>query len=183
MLDGINNSEQSKRLQNYTPWGGQSGTGISISAQDPEIGKLLAKAKLSTNKESSATVTLGLSPMFLQGYADARARLELPHSSDVHPGDHITQPIKLIGDKADTAKIDNQPKPNFETPRWGKLPNEKLIDPNSDLGKQIASGGNSDYEPVYDVKIQGGFTIVGYRLKADYDNYMKGRDQANIELQ
>ena len=177
MLDGINNSEQSKRLQNYTPWGGQSGTGISISAQDPEIGKLLAKAKPSTSTMSDDEIARKL-----QAFSDKRAEQETPSNFYPDPKS-ITLPVILIGNKADTAKIDNRPKPKFETPRWRKLPNEKLIDPNSDLGKQIASGGNSDYEPVYEVKIQGGFTIVGYRLKADYDNYMKGRDRANIELQ
>lgn len=177
MFNGINNSEQSKRLQNYTPWGGQSGTGISISAQDPEIGKLLAKAKPSTSTMSDDEIARKL-----QAFFDKRAEQETPSNFYPDPKS-ITLPVILIGNKADTAKIDNRPKPKFETPRWGKLPNEKLIDPNSDLGKQIASGGNSDYEPVYEVKIQGGFTIVGYRLKADYDNYMKGRDQANIVLQ
>lgn len=169
MFNGINNSEQSKRLQNYTPWGGQSGTGISISAQDPEIGKLLAKAKLSTSTMSDDEIARKL-----QAFSDKRAEQETPSNFYPDPK-RITLPI-IHGVHDVPDKKANQPKANIEMPRWMKMPNEKLIEPNSDLGKQIASGGNSDYEPVYELK--GGSNeqgptlekvLVGYRLKADYD--------------
>lgn len=172
MLEGINNSGQ-KRLQIYAPWNGQSGTGSSISAQNTKIGDLLGGVKLPTKEQIEA----GLKKVQPQNL------------------DEVAQ--KVHKQFEEQAKKDWENKirvlPYFQNLQKSE---EKLIDPNSDLGKKIAgaidSRNNSpklmlfpsladDYVPVYkpvtdtDGKQMGPwpeYVLVGYRAKTD--NEKKG---------
>lgn len=167
MLEGINNSGQ-KRLQIYAPWNGQSGTGSSISAQNTEIGDLLGGVKLPTKEQIEA----GLKKVQSQNQ------------------DKITQEVQKYFEEQ--TRKDNE-KAVRVLPYFPNLQKseEKLIDPNSDLGKKIAdaidSRNNSaklmlfpsladDYVPVYkpvtdtDGKQMGPwpeYVLVGYRPKTD----------------
>ena len=167
MLEGINNSGQ-KRLQIYAPWNGQSGTGSSISAQNTEIGDLLGGVKLPTKEQIEA----GLKKVQPQNQ------------------DKITQEVQKYFEEQ--IRKDNE-KAVRVLPYFPNLQKseEKLIDPNSDLGKKIAdaidSRNNSaklmlfpsladDYVPVYkpvtdtDGKQMGPwpeYVLVGYRPKTD----------------
>ena len=165
MLEGINNSGQ-KRLQIYAPWNGQSGTGSSISAQNTEIGDWLGGVKLPTKEQIEA----GLKKVQPQNQ------------------DKITQEVQKYFEEQ--IRKDNE-KAIRVLPYFPNLQKseEKLIDPNSDLGKKIAdaidSRNNSaklmlfpsladDYVPVYkpvtdtDGKQMGPwpeYVLVGYRAK------------------
>lgn len=165
MLEGINNSGQ-KRLQIYAPWNGQSGTGSSISAQNTKIGDLLGGVKLPTKEQIEA----GLKKVQPQNQ------------------DEITQEVQKYFEEQ--IRKDNE-KAIRVLPYFPNLQKseEKLIDPNSDLGKKIAdaidSRNNSsklmlfpsladDYVPVYkpvtdtDGKQMGPwpeYVLVGYRAK------------------
>lgn len=165
MLEGINNSGQ-KRLQIYAPWNGQSGTGSSISAQNTEIGDWLGGVKLPTKEQIEA----GLKKVQPQNQ------------------DEITQEVQKYFEEQ--IRKDNE-KAIRVLPYFPNLQKseEKLIDPNSDLGKKIAdaidSRNNSaklmlfpsladDYVPVYkpvtdtDGKQMGPwpeYVLVGYRAK------------------
>lgn len=176
MLEGINNSGQ-KRLQIYAPWNGQSGTGSSISAQNTKIGDLLGGVKLPTKEQIEA----GLKKVQPQNQ------------------DEITQEVQKYFEEQ--IRKDNE-KAIRVLPYFPNLQKseEKLIDPNSDLGKKIAdaidSRNNSaklmlfpsladDYVPVYkpvtdtDGKQMGPwpeYVLVGYRAKTP--NEKKG-----VELQ
>lgn len=167
MLKGINNSGQ-KRLQIYAPWNGQSGTGSSISAQNTEIGDWLGGVKLPTKEQIEA----GLKKVQPQNQ------------------DEITQEVQKYFEEQ--IRKDNE-KAIRVLPYFPNLQKseEKLIDPNSDLGKKIAdaidSRNNSaklmlfpsladDYVPVYkpvtdtDGKQMGPwpeYVLVGYRPKTD----------------
>lgn len=167
MLEGINNSGQ-KRLQIYAPWNGQSGTGSSISAQNTKIGDLLGGVKLPTKEQIEA----GLKKVQPQNQ------------------DEITQEVQKYFEEQ--IRKDNE-KAIRVLPYFPNLQKseEKLIDPNSDLGKKIAdaidSRNNSaklmlfpsladDYVPVYkpvtdtDGKQMGPwpeYVLVGYRPKTD----------------
>ncbi len=167
MLEGINNSGQ-KRLQIYAPWNGQSGTGSSISAQNTEIGDWLGGVKLPTKEQIEA----GLKKVQPQNQ------------------DKITQEVQKYFEEQ--IRKDNE-KAVGVLPYFPNLQKseEKLIDPNSDLGKKIAdaidSRNNSaklmlfpsladDYVPVYkpvtdtDGKQMGPwpeYVLVGYRPKTD----------------
>ncbi len=172
MLDGISNSGQ-KRLQIYAPWNGQSGTGSSISAQGTEIGNLLGGVKLPTKEQIEASL-----------------KKVQPQSEE-----EFTQKVQKY--------FEEQAKKDYEQnirimPYVPTLtePEEKLIDPNSDLGKKIADAIDSrdnspklmlfpsladDYVPVYkpvtdtDGKQMGPwpeYVLVGYRAKTD--NEKKG---------
>lgn len=167
MLEGINNSGQ-KRLQIYAPWNGQSGTGSSISAQNTEIGDWLGGVKLPTKEQIEA----GLKKVQPQNQ------------------DEITQEVQKYFEEQ--IRKDNE-KAIRVLPYFPNLQKseEKLIDPNSDLGKKIAdaidSRNNSaklmlfpsladDYVPVYkpvtdtDGKQMGPwpeYVLVGYRPKTD----------------
>ena len=114
MLDGISNSGQ-KRLQIYAPWNGQSGTGSSISAQNTEIGDLLGGVKLPTKEQLEASL-----------------KKVQPQSEE-----EFTQKVQKYFEEQ--AKKDNEQN-NRIMPYFPNLtePEEKLIDPNSDLGKKIA---------------------------------------------
>ena len=167
MLDGISNSGQ-KRLQIYAPWNGQSGTGSSISAQNTEIGDLLGGVKLPTKEQIEASL-----------------KKVQPQNQD-----KITQEVqKYFGEQT---RKDNE-KAIRVLPYFPNLQKseEKLIDPNSDLGKKIADAIDSrdnspklmlspsladDYVPVYkpvtdtDGKQMGPwpeYVLVGYRPKTD----------------
>lgn len=167
MLEGINNSGQ-KRLQIYAPWNGQSGTGSSISAQNTEIGDLLGGVKLPTKEQIEASL-----------------KKVQPQNQD-----KITQEVQKYFEEQ--TRKDNE-KAVRVLPYFPNLQKseEKLIDPNSDLGKKIAdaidSRNNSaklmlfpsladDYVPVYkpvtdtDGKQMGPwpeYVLVGYRPKTD----------------
>ena len=167
MLEGINNSGQ-KRLQIYAPWNGQSGTGSSISAQNTEIGDLLGGVKLPTKEQIEASL-----------------KKVQPQNQD-----KITQEVQKYFEEQ--IRKDNE-KAIRVLPYFPNLQKseEKLIDPNSDLGKKIAdaidSRNNSaklmlfpsladDYVPVYkpvtdtDGKQMGPwpeYVLVGYRPKTD----------------
>lgn len=167
MLDGISNSGQ-KRLQIYAPWNGQSGTGSSISAQNTEIGDLLGGVKLPTKEQIEASL-----------------KKVQPQNQD-----KITQEVQKYFEEQ--TRKDNE-KAVRVLPYFPNLQKseEKLIDPNSDLGKKIAdaidSRNNSaklmlfpsladDYVPVYkpvtdtDGKQMGPwpeYVLVGYRPKTD----------------
>ena len=165
MLEGINNSGQ-KRLQIYAPWNGQSGTGSSISAQNTEIGDWLGGIKLPTKEQIEASL-----------------KKVQPQNQD-----KITQEVQKYFEEQ--TRKDNE-KAVRVLPYFPNLQKseEKLIDPNSDLGKKIAdaidSRNNSaklmlfpsladDYVPVYkpvtdtDGKQMGPwpeYVLVGYRAK------------------
>lgn len=167
MLEGINNSGQ-KRLQIYAPWNGQSGTGSSISAQNTEIGDWLGGVKLPTKEQIEASL-----------------KKVQPQNQD-----EITQEVQKYFEEQ--IRKDNE-KAIRVLPYFPNLQKseEKLIDPNSDLGKKIAdaidSRNNSaklmlfpsladDYVPVYkpvtdtDGKQMGPwpeYVLVGYRPKTD----------------
>lgn len=167
MLEGINNSGQ-KRLQIYAPWNGQSGTGSSISAQNTEIGDWLGGVKLPTKEQIEASL-----------------KKVQPQNQD-----KITQEVQKYFEEQ--IRKDNE-KAIRVLPYFPNLQKseEKLIDPNSDLGKKIAdaidSRNNSaklmlfpsladDYVPVYkpvtdtDGKQMGPwpeYVLVGYRPKTD----------------
>lgn len=167
MLEGINNSGQ-KRLQIYAPWNGQSGTGSSISAQNTKIGDLLGGVKLPTKEQIEASL-----------------KKVQPQNQD-----KITQEVQKYFEEQ--TRKDNE-KAVRVLPYFPNLQKseEKLIDPNSDLGKKIAdaidSRNNSaklmlfpsladDYVPVYkpvtdtDGKQMGPwpeYVLVGYRPKTD----------------
>ena len=167
MLDGISNSGQ-KRLQIYAPWIGQGGNWSSISAQGTEIGNLLGGVKLPTKEQLEASL-----------------KKVQPQSED-----EFTQKVqKYFGEQT---RKDNENAirvlPYFPNLQKSE---EKLIDPNSDLGKKIADAIDSrdnsaklmlspsladDYVPVYkpvtdtDGKQMGPwpeYVLVGYRPKTD----------------
>ena len=172
MLDGISNSGQN-RLQIYAPWNGQSGTGSSISAQNTEIGDLLGGVKLPTKEQIEASLKK-VQPQNLDEVAQ-----EFHKQCEEQAKKDYEQNIRIM--------------PYFPNLRKSE---EKLIDPNSDLGKKIAraidSRDNSpnlmlcpsladDYVPVYkpvtdtDGKQMGPwpeYVLVGYRAKTD--NEKKG---------
>ena len=167
MLDGISNSGQ-KRLQIYAPWIGQGGNWSSISVQGTEIGNLLGGVKLPTKEQLEASL-----------------KKVQPQSEE-----EFTQKVQKYFEKQ--AKKDNEQNnrimPYFPNLRKSE---EKLIDPNSDLGKKIADAIDSrdnsdklmlspsladDYVPVYkpvtdtDGKQMGPwpeYVLVGYRPKTD----------------
>ena len=166
MLDGISNSGQ-KRLQIYAPWNGQSGTGSSISAQNTEIGDLLGGVKLPTKEQLEASL-----------------KKVQPQSEE-----EFTQKVQKYFEEQ--SKKDNEQNnrimhyfPNLQKSE------EKLIDPNSDLGKKIAKALDDlhknpqlkkdgslsdDYVPVYKPKtgLDGAVgpwaehELIGYRPKTD----------------
>ena len=166
MLDGISNSGQ-KRLQIYAPWNGQSGTGSSISAQNTEIGDLLGGVKLPTKEQLEASL-----------------KKVQPQSEE-----EFTQKVQKYFEEQ--AKKDNEQN-NRIMPYFPNLQKseEKLIDPNSDLGKKIAKALDDlhknpqlkkdgslsdDYVPVYKPKtgLDGAVgpwaehELIGYRPKTD----------------
>ena len=114
MLDGISNSGQN-RLQIYAPWIGQGGNWSSISAQGTEIGNLLGGVKLPTKEQLEASL-----------------KKVQPQSEE-----EFTQKVQKYFEEQ--AKKDNEQN-NRIMPYFPNLtePEEKLIDPNSDLGKKIA---------------------------------------------
>ena len=166
MLDGISNSGQ-KRLQIYAPWNGQSGTGSSISAQNTEIGDLLGGVKLPTKEQIEASL-----------------KKVQPQNQD-----KITQEVQKYFEEQ--TRKDNE-KAIRVLPYFPNLQKseEKLIDPNSDLGKKIAKAFDDlqknpqlkkdgslsdDYVPVYKPKtgLDGAVgpwaehELIGYRPKTD----------------
>ena len=166
MLDGISNSGQN-RLQIYAPWIGQGGNWSSISAQGTEIGNLLGGVKLPTKEQIEASL-----------------KKVQPQSEE-----EFTQKVQKY--------FEEQAKKDYEQnirimPYVPTLtePEEKLIDPNSDLGKKIAKALDDlhknpqlikdtsladDYVPVYKPKTGLGGAVgpwaehelIGYRPKTD----------------
>ena len=166
MLEGINNSGQ-KRLQIYAPWNGQSGTGSSISAQNTEIGNLLGGVKLPTKEQIEASLKK-VQPQNL---------------------DEVTQKVQKYFEKQAKKDYEQNIRIMPYVPTLTE-PEEKLIDPNSDLGKRIAKALDDlhknpqlikdtsladDYVPVYKPKtgLNGAVgpwpehELIGYRPKTD----------------
>ena len=166
MLDGISNSGQ-KRLQIYAPWNGQSGTGSSISAQNTEIGDLLGGVKLPTKEQIEASLKK-VQPQNLDEVAQkVHKQFEEQAKKDYEQNIRIMPYVPTLTE-----------------------PEEKLIDPNSDLGKKIAKALDDlhknpqlikdtsladDYVPVYKPKtgLNGAVgpwaehELIGYRPKTD----------------
>ena len=166
MLEGINNSGQ-KRLQIYAPWNGQSGTGSSISAQNTEIGDLLGGVKLPTKEQIEASLKK-VQPQNLDEVAQkVHKQFEEQAKKDYEQNIRIMPYVPTLTE-----------------------PEEKLIDPNSDLGKKIAKALDDlhknpqlikdtsladDYVPVYKPKTGLGGAVgpwaehelIGYRPKTD----------------
>ena len=166
MLDGISNSGQ-KRLQIYAPWNGQSGTGSSISAQNTEIGDLLGGVKLPTKEQIEASLKK-VQPQNL---------------------DEVAQKVHKQFEEQAKKDLENKIRVLPYFPNLQKS-EEKLIDPNSDLGKKIAKALDDlhknpqlikdgslsdDYVPVYKPKtgLDGAVgpwaehELIGYRPKTD----------------
>ena len=166
MLEGINNSGQ-KRLQIYAPWNGQSGTGSSISAQNTEIGDLLGGVKLPTKEQIEASLKK-VQPQNL---------------------DEVAQKVHKQFEEQAKKDLENKIRVLPYFPNLQKS-EEKLIDPNSDLGKKIAKALDDlhknpqlikdgslsdDYVPVYKPKtgLDGAVgpwaehELIGYRPKTD----------------
>lgn len=166
MLEGINNSGQ-KRLQIYAPWNGQNGTGSSISAQGTEIGNLLGGVKLPTKEQIEASLKK-VQPQNLDEVAQkVHKQFEEQAKKDYEQNIRIMPYVPTLTE-----------------------PEEKLIDPNSDLGKKIAKALDDlhknpqliknpsladDYVPVYKPKtgLNGAVgpwaehELIGYRPKTD----------------
>ena len=166
MLDGISNSGQ-KRLQIYAPWIGQGGNWSSISAQGTEIGNLLGGVKLPTKEQLEASLKK-VQPQNL---------------------DEVAQKVHKQFEEQAKKDLENKIRVLPYFPNLQKS-EEKLIDPNSDLGKKIAKALDdlhknpqlikdgslsNDYVPVYKPKtgLDGAVgpwaehELIGYRPKTD----------------